>query len=108
MGTVDGISGVIAATASEKRAFMEWFDRKIVEYVITWAPYGPLRDEEVFPEFGMGVWQLRSRFSAIVTKLAARADLDEVDRTMVARVGKLSPPGWIDGAALTQRSREGT
>jgi hypothetical protein len=84
---------------------MEWFDRKIVEYVITWVPYGPLRDEEVFPEFGMGVRKLCSRFNAIVAKLAAAAaDLDEVDRTLMIRARELALPLRPDSAASTPRS----
>ncbi|MDT5171533.1 MAG: hypothetical protein QOD02_4883, partial [Mycobacterium sp.] len=41
---------------------MDWFDRRIVEYVLMWAPYGRLPDEDVFPEFGMTGHQLWVRF----------------------------------------------
>ena len=26
---------------------MDWFDRKIVEYVVMWAPHGGVHDEDV-------------------------------------------------------------
>jgi hypothetical protein len=26
---------------------MDWFDRKIVEYVVMWVPYGGVHDEDV-------------------------------------------------------------
>jgi len=65
---------------------MDWFDRKVVEYVVRWSPYGPLHDEDVFPEFGMGVRQLRTRFNAIVAEQTARpTELDEPDRALLGR-----------------------
>jgi hypothetical protein len=74
---------------------MDWFDRKVVEYVVLWAPYGPLCDEDVFPEFGMGVRQLRTRFDDIVARLTGRAtELDELDRVLVDRAGGLSRSTW--------------
>jgi hypothetical protein len=70
---------------------MEWFERKIVEYVLVWAPYGHLQDEDVFPEFGMSVRQLRARFTAIVSRLTARAkDLDVFDQALLVRARELS------------------
>ena len=70
---------------------MDWFDRKVVEYVVLWAPYGPMHDEDVFPEFGMGARQLRTRFDVIVARLTDRAaDLDELDRTLMAQACALS------------------
>ncbi|MCW2688367.1 MAG: hypothetical protein JWR37_3257 [Mycobacterium sp.] len=70
---------------------MDWFDRKIVEYVLMWAPYGHLHDEDVFPEFGMGARQLHKRFATIISTLTSRAgDLDDLDRALVARAHHLS------------------
>jgi hypothetical protein len=70
---------------------MDWFDRKVVEYVVLWAPYGPLRNEDVFPEFGMDVRQLRTRFDDIVASLTGRAaaELDELDRALLTQAGEL-------------------
>jgi hypothetical protein len=80
---------------------MDWFDRKVVEYVVLWAPYGPLRNEDVFPQFGMGVRQLRLRFDAIVAGLADRvADLDELDRALVAQARELPRSDRTEETAL--------
>jgi hypothetical protein len=74
---------------------MDWFDRKVVEYVVLWAPYGPLHDEDVFPEFGMGARQLRTRFDVIVARQTDRAaDLDELDRPLIAQACALSRSKW--------------
>ncbi|MDT5075792.1 MAG: polymerase sigma-70 factor, subfamily [Mycobacterium sp.] len=73
---------------------MDWFDRKIVEYVLLWAPYGRLHDEDVFPEFGMGAYQLYERFSRITSTMASRAAyLDDLDRALVDRARHLPSAG---------------
>jgi hypothetical protein len=65
---------------------MDWFDRRIVQYVLRWAPYGRLPDEDVFPEFGMDGHQLWVRYTAIVSKLTScDRDLDDLDRALVVR-----------------------
>jgi hypothetical protein len=64
-----------------------------VEYVLMWAPYGRLPDEDVFPEFGMTGHQLWVRFTAIVSALTSReSDLDDLDRALVARARAVAPP----------------
>jgi hypothetical protein len=75
---------------------MDWFDRRIVEYVLRWAPYGRLPDEDVFPEFGMTGHQLWVRFTAIVSNPTSRdGDLDELDRALVIRARAVAPPAVI-------------
>jgi hypothetical protein len=86
---------------------MDWFDRTVVEYVVLWAPYGPLHDEDVFPQFGMGVRQLRSRFDAIVARQTDRAaELDELDRALVAQARELSRSEWTARTAVRQHFGE--
>jgi hypothetical protein len=73
---------------------MDWFDRKLVEYVLRWAPYGRLRDEDVFPEFGMATYQVYERFSRIVSMTVSRAtDLDDLDRALVDRARRHQATG---------------
>jgi hypothetical protein len=77
---------------------MDWFDRRIVKYVLMWAPYGRPPDEDVFPEFGMTGHQLWVRFTAIVSNLTSRdGDLDELDRALIARARTVAPPArrWL-------------
>ena len=45
---------------NNKRAAMDWFDRKVLQYVLFWGPAGGMDDEDVFPEFGMRVDQLNA------------------------------------------------
>jgi hypothetical protein len=72
---------------------MDWFDRRIVNYVLMWAPYGRLPDEDVFPEFGMTAHQLWVRFTVVVSNLTSRdGDLDERDRALIARARTVAPP----------------
>src|ERR1700736_5253230 len=96
----------IAAFGSD--LVMDWFDRRVVEYVVLWAPYGRLHDEDVFPEFGMGVRQLRTRFDVIVARLTDRAaELDELDRALVAQAGELSRSKWTARTANANLHVEG-
>lgn len=72
---------------------MDWFDRRIVEYVLMWAPYGRLPDEDVFPRFGMTGHQFGVRFTAIVSTLTSTdGDLDDLDRALIARARAVAPP----------------
>jgi hypothetical protein len=72
---------------------MDWFDRRIVEFVLMWAPYGRLPNEDVFPEFGMTGHQLWVRFTAIVSNLTScDGDLEERDRVLIARARTVAPP----------------
>ena len=45
---------------------LDWFDREIVRYVLLWAPYGEVWDEDVYPTFGMTVEELVDRFHRII------------------------------------------
>ena len=49
---------------------MDWFDRKVLLYVLFWASAGGMDDEDVFPEFGMRVDQLNERFNSIVSTMS--------------------------------------
>jgi hypothetical protein len=73
-------------TGNDKRAAMDWFDRKVLHYVLFWAPAGGMDDEDVFPEFGMRVDQLNERFDSIVSTLSGRSNnIGDSDRDLLAR-----------------------
>jgi ribosome-associated protein len=65
---------------------MDWFERRILQYVLAWGPHGSMSDEDTFPEFGMKVPQLNERFARII---AASRDhinrLDDADRNLITR-----------------------
>ncbi|MEE6169532.1 MULTISPECIES: hypothetical protein [unclassified Mycolicibacterium] len=45
---------------------LDWFDRKIIEFILAWAPYDGPSDDEAFPEFGMRAVDLKARFVEII------------------------------------------
>ena len=73
-------------TGNNKRAAVDWFDRKVLQYVLFWAPAGGMDDEDVFPEFGMRVDQLNERFNSIVSTLrGCSSNIDATDRDLLVR-----------------------
>jgi len=89
---------------NNKRAAMDWFDRKVLQYVLFWAPAGGMDDEDVFPEFGMRVDQLNERFNSIISTLSGcSSHIDDTDRDLLARArrhqlsGRLkhAGPAWV-------------
>jgi hypothetical protein len=70
---------------------MDWFERRILQYVVSCAPYNAMCDEDAFPEFGMRVDQLVRRFVEIVTaQREGGAHLAEEDRDLVSRARDLA------------------
>lgn len=67
---VDKLGGESSAASGSRQHTgamrLDWFDRKIVEFILAWAPYdGPI-DDEAFPEFGMSTADLKARFVEII------------------------------------------
>jgi hypothetical protein len=80
------------------------FDRDLVDFVRSWAPYGGPPADEVMVEFGMTVDQLAERVQLIVATERAR----RVDRARAARVrrpGPASPKTSAPGRELEHTSR---
>jgi hypothetical protein len=76
-----------ASEARSRRGVLDWFDRQIVQYVLLWAPYGTLYDEDIYPKFGMSARALIDRYARNVSTLILAAnvrELDETDRTLLA------------------------
>ena len=86
-------------TGNNKRAAMDWFDRKILQYVLFWAPADGMYEEEVFPEFGMSVDQLNERFNSIVSTLSGcSSNIDATDRELLARARRHQLSGRLKHA----------
>jgi hypothetical protein len=82
-------------TGNNKRA-MDWFDRKVLQYVLFWAPAGGMEDDDVFPEFGMRVEQLNERFNTIISTLSACSNnIDDTDRDLLARARRHQLSGRV-------------
>lgn len=63
---------------------MDTFDRRILQFVLAWAPYGGPREDDVWPQFGMTAEQLRDRFAQIVAGLVPRVRaLPAADRCLL-------------------------
>jgi hypothetical protein len=68
---------------------MDRFDRELVEFWLSWLPYGGPPDDEALPEFGMTRAQLQSRVIVVVrTNLERRLAIDE--RILLMRAGLAS------------------
>ena len=69
---------------------IEWFDRRILQFVLMWAPYGGSSDEDSFPQFGMTGYAVQMRFREIITtKVALSYHLSEADRALLSRAWHL-------------------
>lgn len=69
---------------------LDWFDREIVCYVLLWAPYGEVWDEDVYPTFGLTVEQLVDRFHRIIdTSMPRLGRLSKLDRELLDKARQL-------------------
>ena len=88
---------------------MDSFERNILQIVLTWAPYGGPREDDVWLQFGMTPEQLGGRFAAIVAGLVPRVrTLPDADRFLVQRAcGYLrvqrAQPAVLDAESPAQR-----
>jgi hypothetical protein len=65
---------------------VDWFDRQILQYVLRWAPFGKPPEEDVYPNFGMNIYQLTDRFADIVKTMNSRKhQLDPNDTDLLAK-----------------------
>lgn len=56
---------------------MDSFDRHLLQFVLTWTPFGGPADEDTFPRFGLRASSVHDRFIAITT--SALSDLSGLD-----------------------------
>lgn len=65
---------------------IDWFDRKLITFVLSWAPYNGVPEEDTFIEFGMSTTELMVRFVQIVTAMRASCHIqDDADRDLLHR-----------------------
>lgn len=68
---------------------MDWFDRRIVQYMLRWQPFGGPPEDEVLPRFGMSLPQLNRRFNRIIKKMEAQRDsLRSEDLALLSAVNR--------------------
>jgi len=62
------------------------FDRHLLQFVLTWTPFGGPTDEDTFPRFGLHAPAVHDRYIAIASSAASRlSSLDEDDADLVRR-----------------------
>ena len=71
---------------------MDAYDRHLLSFVLTWAPFGGPPEEDSFPRFGLPTSAIYERFDRIVAAVEGRtADLDEIDLDLVRRARAVVP-----------------
>lgn len=69
---------------------MDAYDRHLVAFVLTWAPFGGPLDEDAFPRFGLSGRALYDRFHRIIAAAHSHMyELDELDEELVRRACEL-------------------
>ena len=69
---------------------MDSFDRQIVQYVRSWAPFGGPPQDEILPLFGLTFPQFDQRFRDIIASLQLRMSvLTEEDKELLVTVQRM-------------------
>lgn len=69
---------------------MDWFDRRIVQYMLHWQPFGGPPEEEVLPRFGMSLPQLNRRYHRIVKRMEVQREaLRSEDEALLSAVNRV-------------------
>jgi hypothetical protein len=80
-------SGTLSKKESRKRK-LDRFDRDLLAFVLSWAPYGGPPGNECFVEFGMSTERVRERCMEVVC--AARAiEFVEAECSLLLRASRL-------------------
>lgn len=66
---------------------LDYFLRDLVSYILLWAPYGPLADEDIFPRFGMTVVQCFDRLETYL--FTHSSDVGLADRRRIDQACRL-------------------
>lgn len=67
---------------------MDWYDRRIIEFVVRWAPFGGPPDDDLLPRFGLTRRQFAERFKYIVSA-KEEPTLADSDRELLAEARQL-------------------
>jgi len=68
---------------------LDWYDRRILEYVLRWAPYSGPPADEAFVQFGLNPDELGRRFCAVVDAFARELEsLERSDRELLDRAAR--------------------
>ena len=79
--------GTLTGDGSRKRQ-LDRFDRDLLVFILSWAPYGGPPDNECFVEFGMSAERVRERCVQVVSTTRA-VDCGDEERELLLRTCKL-------------------
>jgi hypothetical protein len=69
---------------------MDSFDRHLVQFLVTWAPFGGPADEDTYPRFGLRGRRLWNRFDRIVARAeSVLPELEDDDAELIERARAL-------------------
>jgi len=90
---------------SRKRQ-LDRFDRDLLTFVLSWAPYGGPPDNECFVEFGMSADRVRERCMEVVCG-ARPAEYDEAEGSLLLRTCRLllGPPSQRDSRSIASLTK---
>lgn len=80
-------SGSLTQGESRKRQ-LDRFDRDLLAFVLSWAPYGGPPDDECFVEFGMNADRVHERCIQVVCTVRA-AEFGDMERSLLLRASRL-------------------
>jgi hypothetical protein len=80
-------SGTLSGKRSRKRQ-LDRFDRDLLVFILSWAPYGGPPDNECFVEFGMSAERVRERCMQVVSTTRA-VDCADEERELLLRTCRL-------------------
>jgi hypothetical protein len=85
-------SGTLTGRESGKRQ-LDRFDRDLLAFWLSWAPYGGPPADECFVEFGMDTERVRERCMQVVC-MAPAANYGDTERSLLLRASRLlmEPP----------------
>jgi hypothetical protein len=76
---------------------MDSFDRHLVQFVVTWAPFGGPTDEDTYPRFGLRGGRLWNRFNRIVASAeSVLPELEEGDAKLIGQARALIESHHLD------------
>ena len=98
-------SGSVSKGGSRKRQ-LDRFDRDLLTFVLSWAPYGGPPDSECFVEFGMSTDRVRERCMEVVCT-ARPIEYDDAECTMILRCRRLllSSPSQRDSRSIASLTK---
>lgn len=85
-------SGTVNGGESGKRK-LDRFDRDLLTFMLSWAPYGGPPTDECFVEFGMDAERVRERCMQVICT-ARPADFGDTEHSLLLRASRLllGPP----------------